>query len=65
MNLVDAVVTKVLREPRYNDQYTDVGVVWWEVTVEYDCYGRTGERTLTFKTKEEAEKVTPGYEFQT
>ncbi len=48
-----------------NDKYAADGVVWWEVAVEFDCYGRLSERTLTFKTKAEAEKVTVGYEFQT
>jgi len=58
MNLVEAIVTKVLREPfeDYNK--------WW-VKVEYICYGSKSETELMFKTKEEAEKVKIGYKFLT
>jgi hypothetical protein len=38
MNMLDAVVTEVLSEPKYNDEYAAEGVTWWEVKVMYDCY---------------------------
>lgn len=65
MNLVDAYVTKVLSEPEFIDTYKDEGVVWWQVKVEYDSYGRLSETEMTFKTKAEAEKVEVGYHFLT
>ncbi|MEK4343240.1 MULTISPECIES: hypothetical protein [Brevibacillus] len=65
MNLVDAVVTKVLSKPRFNDKYAEDGVTWWEVDVEYNCYGRLNERTMVFDSKDEADEVQIGYEFLT
>lgn len=65
MNLVDAYVTKVLSQPRFNDTYKDEGVVWWEILVEFDSYGGLEERLLTFNTKAEAEAVKVGYHFLT
>ncbi|WNF07432.1 hypothetical protein [Brevibacillus borstelensis] len=65
MNVVDAVVTKVLSAPRFNDKYAEDGVTWWEIDVEYDCYGRISTRTLTFKARNEADEVKVGYQFLT
>jgi hypothetical protein len=60
MNLLDAVVKKVLSEPKFVEYN---GYQWWEIEVEYDCYGALSKTKLTFKTKEEAEKVKVGYKF--
>jgi hypothetical protein len=60
MNLLDAVVTKVLNEPKFVEYD---GYQWWEIEVEYDCYGVISKTDLTFKTKEEAERVNVGYRF--
>lgn len=64
MNLVDCYVTKVLSEPEYIDKYAAEGLIWWQVSVEYDSYGRLSETRLTFKTKEDADAVKMGYVFQ-
>lgn len=58
MNLVNAVVTKVLSSPQIEFNK------WW-VDVEYNSHGRTSESRLMFETKEQAEKVDIGYEFDT
>lgn len=64
MNLIDAVVLKVLSKPIYVDDYKDKGITWWYVDVEsIDMGGVPQEETLTFKTEEEALKVVEGYEF--
>lgn len=65
MNLVDAYVTKVLSEPKFIDKYKDEGMTWWQVDVEYDCYGRISDQPLTFKTEEEAAAVKVGHHFLT
>lgn len=65
MNLIDAVVTQVLRDPKFNDDYASEGVTWWEIEVEYDAYGRKSVTTLSFKNHEEVEKVKVGYTFLT
>lgn len=65
MNLLDAYVINVLSEPRFNDSYKNKGVTWWEVDVEYDCWGSKGKRTLSFKTEAEARRVKEGYKFPT
>lgn len=65
MNLLDAVVTKVLSEPKYVDEYAKDGITWWEVKVEYDCWGQVSEGTLTCKTEDEAKEIKVGYEFLT
>jgi hypothetical protein len=62
MNLLDAVVTKVLSGPTFE---TYNGVSWWEVKVEYECWGSKSETCLTFPTKEDAETVAVGYKFLT
>ncbi|MEF3306650.1 hypothetical protein [Paenibacillus sp. GYB003] len=63
MNLLDAYVTEVLGTPRFEDYYKDEGIVWWAVPVKYNSYGVVSETELTFKTREEAEKVKVGYHF--
>jgi hypothetical protein len=65
MNLVDAYVTKILKEPRFNDRYAYEGVTWWEVKVEYNSYGVLSETYLTFDTEEKALLVKEGYHFLT
>lgn len=61
MNAVDAYVTKVLEPPTFIDKYPDVQ--WWEVGVEYDSYGVLSETKLTFRSKDEANRVCVGYRF--
>lgn len=56
MNVIDAWVTKVQGEPYY--KYDK----WW-VKVDSEDMGGTTNDTLMFETKEEAEKVQPGYKF--
>lgn len=63
MNLLNAVVTKILGEPVYVDTYPEVK--WWQLKIEYDCYGRLGEQCLTFKAENDAREVKVGYEFLT
>ena len=58
MNLLDAVVTKVLSEPYY--KYNR-----WFVTVEYDCWGSLSVSDLMFNTEDEAKAVIIGYKFVT
>ena len=65
MNLVDAYVTEVISPPKFNDKYKYMEKVWWEVDVLYNSYGRISETRLSFKTKEEADKVVVGYHFLT
>jgi hypothetical protein len=60
MNLLDAVVKRVLSKPKFVEYD---GYQWWEIQVEYDCYGVLSKTVLTFKTKEEAERVNVGYKF--
>lgn len=58
MNLLEHYVTKVVSKSElihYGDKSS------WEVEVEYTCYGYSGESTLCFPTREEAEKVEVGY----
>lgn len=56
MNLLDCVVTKVLSEPKHQNNK-------WIVSVEYDCYGVISQTPLFFNTEEEAKKVKPHYIF--
>jgi len=68
MNLVDAYVTKILSEPKYIECDSLVDgrkLSWWQVDVEYDCYGRLSERPLTFDTEEKAKAVKVGHKFLT
>lgn len=58
MNTIEHYVTKVLSKP-YVEVYGDFH--WWEVEVEYECYGHKGKDKLWFKTKSEADKVKVGY----
>lgn len=57
MNLTTHTVTEVLSEPveKYN---------WWHVDVMADSYGRVAKTTVHVKTKQEADKVKVGYEFE-
>ncbi len=60
MNLIDAMVTKIIGIPRL------VGcgnTEWWQLWVEYVDDGGTSEKYLTFNTEQEANEVKPGYEF--
>ena len=58
MNLIDAWVTKVQEKPYY--EYDK----WW-VKVESVDEGGNGTSTLMFETKEEADRVQPGYKIST
>lgn len=59
MNVLDAYVKEVLSDP-YQDEYG------WYVDVTYLCWSDVPEkRKMWFKTKEEAQKVEPGYHFLT
>lgn len=57
MNLVDCHVEEVLSPPEQHNTY-------WLVPVRYNSWGREGITHVFCKTKEEAEKVAPGYVFQ-
>lgn len=58
MNLIDAVVTKVLSEPYllYNK--------YWFVDVEYNSYGITSKTNVMCSNEEPAKAVKVGYTFQ-
>lgn len=56
MNVLDAIVTKVIGEP-----YEKFGR-WW-VDVEYDCYGQMDETSLMCQSQGDALSVNVGYEF--
>ena len=58
MNLVDAVVTKVLSEPYllYNK--------YWFVDVEYNGYGVISKTNIMCSTEEAAKAIKVGYTFQ-
>lgn len=58
MNLIDAVVTKVLSEPYllYNK--------YWFVDVEYNSYDITSKTNIMCSTEESAKVVKVGYTFQ-
>ena len=58
MNLLDAVVTKILSEPEFK-------YYKWFVDVEYECYGVIDDTSLMFETKEEANGVKIGHKFLT
>jgi TPP-dependent trihydroxycyclohexane-1,2-dione (THcHDO) dehydratase len=61
MNKVKATVLEVLEEPKFNEES---GREWWSVKVKtIDISTRPEEEKLIFDTKEEAEKVKEGYEF--
>ncbi len=57
MNLIDAKVTKVIGKPYY--KYFK----WWIKVESIDMGGQTTDN-LMFDTKEEAERIQPGYKFQ-
>jgi len=56
MNLINCYVTEVLKEP-----YEKFGK-WWLIVM-YDGYGKIDVTHLMFDSKEDAQKVTVGYEF--
>lgn len=56
MNLCTHFVTEVLSEPYFN--------YLWCVDVMANCYGRIAKSTVYVSTKEEAEKVKPGYQYE-
>lgn len=60
MNLLDAVVTKVLDAPKY---FRMENVEWWQVEIEYNCYGVVSTMTYSRPTYEEIKLVKEGYEF--
>lgn len=60
MNLIDAVVTKVVGM-KYDD-YGSGKYRWW-VYVEYEDIGGTGTTSIMCNSKDEAEKITIGYKF--
>ena len=55
MNVVDAVVTKVLSKPYFN--------YMWCVDVEADFWGSKGNTIVYCNSKEDADKVDVGYKF--
>lgn len=57
MNMLDAIVTKVLSAP-----YLLYGR-WW-VDVEYNCYGKTSETNIMCYSAYEATNVKVGFIFQ-
>ena len=57
MNLVDAVVTKVLSKPYFKYNY-------WFVGVGYNSYGRISKTNIMCSTEEAAKAVKVGYTFQ-
>ena len=61
MNVLDHTVTKIVT-PAYERYFR--GYVFWEVIVEYNCYGNKGITPLRFDTEEEAKQVKVGYVFQ-
>ena len=66
MNTVTAYVTEVLSNPYYVDnenKYGEGHYNWWAVDVKYQDMGGSGEKSLTFDSKKEAEKVEKGYKF--
>ena len=58
MNLLDAVVTKVLGKPEQKYGY-------WFVKVEYNCYGVRSRGEVMVSSEEEANNIKEGYTFQT
>lgn len=57
MNLIDAVVTKVLSKPYFKYNY-------WFVEVEYNSYGRTSKTNIMCSTEETARAIKVGHTFQ-
>ena len=57
MNLVDAVVTKVLSKPYFKYNY-------WFVDVEYSSYGAISKTNIMCSTEETAKAIKVGYTFQ-
>ena len=57
MNLIDAVVTQVLRKPYFKYNY-------WFVDVEYNSYGQVSETNIMCSTEETAKAIKVGYTFQ-
>ena len=58
MNLLDAIVTKILSEPEFK-------YYKWFIDVEYECYGVKDDTSLMFNSEEEARGVKIGYKFLT
>lgn len=59
MNLIDAVVVRVYGEP-YKEFFEQE---WWYLDVQSKGMGGINDETFIFETREEAEKVKPGYGF--
>lgn len=62
MNTIKHVVTEVVGEPQHKE-WPEENLECWTLKVMADSYGRIGEHTLTFDTKEQAEEVEEGYTF--
>lgn len=56
MNTITHTVTKVLTKPYHNNM--------WCVDVEADSWGSINQTTVYLKTKEEADLVDIGYQFE-
>jgi len=64
MNLVDCVVTRVIKEPyQYKGEGCEQLTECWFVDVEYDSWGVTSVTSLMFMSREKAESITEGYKF--
>lgn len=61
MNLIDAVVTKILSKPVYKSQE---GYSWWIVRIEYKDMGGKSTKKRVFSSEEEAKKLKVGDVFQ-
>ncbi len=58
MNLLDAVVIEVLSEPEKKFGR-------WFVKVRSDIWGRVEEQEIMTNSRDEAEKIAPGYKYLT
>ena len=61
MNTIEHYVTKVLSDKPEKKIFNNV--LFYVVSVEYNCYGQKGITTLLFTSLEEAEQVKSGYMF--
>lgn len=66
MNTIPHHVNRVIEGPTRKDitfeyEGEEVTDTVWNVVVEANSYGVIEERTITFQTREEAEKVEEGY----
>ena len=61
MNTIEHYVTKVYSDTPGEKIFNNV--IFYEVVVEYNCYGQKGITTLWFSSLEEAKQVKVGYMF--